>query len=139
MQAAVLRARLPFSPRGPSGGVHSRAKYRHALAGVGSVIVPPELDAGHVYHLFPVRSVAREFLRAHLQQAGVESLVHYPIPIPEQPALLAVDPAECPIARRVCNEVFSLPLYPSLADSAIAVVTDAIRTGTAQLEDSAPP
>jgi len=139
VQAAILRARLAFLPAWTERRRALARLYRHTLATSETFSVPPGFDAGHVYHLFPVRSVAREFLRAHLQQAGVETLVHYPIPIPEQPALLAVDPAECPIARRVCNEVFSLPLYPSLADSAIAVVTDAIRTGTAQLEDSAPP
>ena len=74
----------------------------------------PRRDAGHVYHLFPVRSAARDAMQAHLKARGVETLIHYPVPIPRQPALAVGTPR--PTARsptRVCAEVFSLPLYPA--------------------------
>ena len=75
-------------------------------------------------------------MQAHLRSAGIETLVHYPIPIPHQPALATEQPAECPVATRVCSEVFSLPLYPSLVDSAVAEVAVAVASGprTANLE-----
>jgi dTDP-4-amino-4,6-dideoxygalactose transaminase len=118
MQAAVLRARLPLL----TGWTETRralaAEYRRRLSGLSAVIVPPELDAGHVYHLFPVRSAAREAVRAHLTGGGIETLIHYPIPIPRQPAVAAEQPRDCPVANRVCDEVFSLPLYPQLPHDA---------------------
>ena len=68
-------------------------------------------------------------MQAHLRAAGIETLIHYPIPIPHQPALATEHPAECPIATRVCSEVLSLPLYPALADAAIAEVAAALASG----------
>ncbi len=53
-------------------------------------------------------------MQTHLRTAGVETLIHYPIPIPQQQAVASEDPAACPVAARVCCEVFSLPLYPTL-------------------------
>ena len=88
MQAAILRARLPLLPA--LDGAAPRARGRtiaRALAGVDTVVVPPEADAGHVYHLFPVRSGARDAMQAHLTARGIETLIHYPVPIPRQPAL----------------------------------------------------
>ena len=42
---------------------------------------------------------------------GIETLIHFPIPIPRQHGLATEQPAQCPVADRVCAEVFSLPLY----------------------------
>jgi UDP-2-acetamido-2-deoxy-ribo-hexuluronate aminotransferase len=76
--------------------------------------------------LFPVLSADREAVQAHLASAGIGTLVHYPVPIPRQPALADQQPADCPIADRVCGQVFSLPLYPRLAREAIARVAAAL-------------
>ena len=119
MQAAVLRARLPLLPHWTAARRSLAAEYRRALDGVSSVSVPPERDRGHVYHLFPVRSTSRDAVRAHLREAGIETLIHYPIPIPRQPAVAAERPDDCPIAERVCGEIFSLPLYPQLPPDAV--------------------
>jgi dTDP-4-amino-4,6-dideoxygalactose transaminase len=79
-----------------------------------------------VYHLLVVRSAAREDLRAHLSSHGIETLIHYPVPIPRQPALAAEKPADCPIAAAACDEVLSLPLHCALSDSDVAAVSEAI-------------
>jgi dTDP-3-amino-3,4,6-trideoxy-alpha-D-glucose transaminase len=126
MQAAILRARLPFLRAWTD---HRRAlarRYRSALDGA-PVTVPAELDAGHVYHLFPIRTTERTALQDHLRTAGIETLVHYPVPIPRQPALQGTSPAQCPIADRICDELLSLPLYPALGESDVAAVGDAVR------------
>ena len=70
MQAAILRARLPLLAGWTDRRRALGRRYREALARLDTVVVPPELDAGHVYHLFPVRSGAREAMQAHLQSAG---------------------------------------------------------------------
>ena len=119
LQAAVLRARLPFLPAWTSQRRLLAARYRAALRDLDAVTVPPECDTGHVYHLFPVLSARREALQAHLLAHGFETLIHYPVPIPHQPALADARPAECPIANLVCSEVFSLPLYPTLSEASI--------------------
>ena len=103
------------------------ALYRRELKN-DLVRVPPECDAGHVYHLFPVLSASASALQAHLAAAGVETLIHYPVPIPRQPALSAAEPGICPVADRVCDEIVSLPLYPSLPDEAVLRVAGAVNT-----------
>jgi dTDP-4-amino-4,6-dideoxygalactose transaminase len=91
------------------------------------VKVPPECDSGHVYHLFPVMSGERAALQEHLRAHGVETLIHYPVPITRQPALSDQRPAECPVADRVCSEVFSLPLYPAMPAGAVEEVAAALQ------------
>jgi dTDP-4-amino-4,6-dideoxygalactose transaminase len=131
LQAAILRARLPLLAGWTARRRALAAAYRRALADVDTIGVPKEADPGHVYHLFPVRSSVREAMRAYLSSEGIETLIHYPIPIPKQPAMASGRPADCPIANRVCDEIFSLPLYPSLPDAAIRQVAEALASGPA--------
>ncbi len=132
IQAAILRARLTLLPDWTARRRSLAAAYRAALEG-GPVILPVEADPGHVYHLFVVRCPRargidrRGALQAHLRSKGIETLVHYPVPIPEQPALAASRPASCPRATSACAEVLSLPLHPDLGDRDIADVAAAVR------------
>jgi dTDP-4-amino-4,6-dideoxygalactose transaminase len=64
-------------------------------------------------------------MQRHLLAQGVETLVHYPIPLPRQPAFAAEDPAQCPVADRVCDQVLPLPLYPGLGRAAVEHVATA--------------
>lgn len=126
MQAAVLRARLPFLRQWTDRRRALGSRYRRELMG-SSVRVPRACDEGHVHHLFPVLSDQREALQRHLSAEGVETLIHYPVPIPRQPALAAASPADCPVADHVCAHVLSLPLYPSLADRDASYVASVVR------------
>jgi dTDP-4-amino-4,6-dideoxygalactose transaminase len=128
MQAAILRARLTFLPGWTDRRRTLAARYRAQLAGA-PLVVPPECDPGHVYHLFVVRSGGgtRGDLQQHLAGRGIETLIHYPVPIPRQPALAAERPAECPIATRVCDEILSLPLHPVLRESDIDDIVAAVQ------------
>jgi len=120
MQAAVLRARLPRLGAWTARRRELAAAYRKGLDPVVRVV--PECDAGHVQHLFVVRSGTRESLMAHLAAAGVETLVHYPIPLPAQPAFAAWVAAACPAAVQAAAEVLSLPLHPRLLEADVARV-----------------
>ncbi|MDQ3347728.1 MAG: DegT/DnrJ/EryC1/StrS family aminotransferase [Acidobacteriota bacterium] len=126
LQAAVLRTRLTYLPGWTERRRELGREYRRRLGAVTSISVPPELESGHVYHLFPVRSPLRNAVQASLRAAGIETLIHYPVPINRQPALAPTRPADCPNADRVCAEVFSLPLYPALPGDAVARVTAAL-------------
>jgi dTDP-4-amino-4,6-dideoxygalactose transaminase len=127
MQAAILRARLPFLPKWTRERRHLASEYRRELRDAGAVRVPAERDAGHVYHLFVIRSPERDPLRHHLAARGIETLVHYPVPIPRQAAFASVPESHCPHADRLCAEVLSLPLYPSLDPAIVAEAGAAIR------------
>ena len=124
MQAAILRARLTFLPRWTDRRRAIAATYRAALS-ASSLHVPRECDAGHVYHLFPVLTEHRDAFQTWMREQGVETLIHYPVPIPRQPALKSTSPAMCAIADRVCSQVVSLPMYPGLSDEAVSAVASA--------------
>jgi dTDP-3-amino-3,4,6-trideoxy-alpha-D-glucose transaminase len=126
MQAAILRARLTWLPRWTAERRALAAQYRDRLAGA-PVNVPPERDAGHVYHLFPVLSRHRAALQSDLHARGIETLIHYPVPIPRQPALASEQPDPCPIADRVCDEVLSVPLHPGMTRQAVEEVAAALQ------------
>lgn len=127
IQAAILRSRLGRLADVTSARRRLAAGYRAGLHD-GPVQVPREFDAGHVYHLFAVLTPERDRFQAHLRQAGVETLIHYPVPIPRQPAAAAWTPASCPVADRVSAEVVSLPLYITLTAPAQAEVIAAVRS-----------
>ena len=131
LQAAVLRARLPLL-----GGWTRRrralaAHYRRALP--ESVRPVMERDPGHVYHLFPVRASARQALQTAMTAAGVETLIHYPVPLHEQAAFAAYPAPPCPVAERAARELLSLPLHPGLTDADIKHVAAAAGGTNARL------
>ncbi len=134
MQAAILRARLARLPAWTARRRALGARYRAGLAPVvaaaaaagRTLSVPPVFDAGHVYHLFPVLSSERDALRTRLEAEGVETLIHFPVPIPRQPALATEEPADCPVADRACHQLLSLPLYPDMTDATVDTVLDAL-------------
>lgn len=130
LQAAVLRARLPYLRTWTARRRLLASRYREGFS--DSVVrVPLEKDSGHVYHLFPIRVEGRDRLQAHLRLCQIDTLVHYPVPVPAQPVFATASPGVCPVADRVCKELLSVPLYPGLDDSAVSRVIEAVTSGRA--------
>jgi len=117
LQAAVLRARLPMLARWTTRRRALAATYRHLLG--GSVRPLPPRDDGHVYHLFVVRSGERDALQAHLAASRIETLIHYPIPLTDQPAFKRWKRNDCAVAAQATREILSLPLHHRLTDTAV--------------------
>jgi dTDP-4-amino-4,6-dideoxygalactose transaminase len=137
LQAAVLRARLPFLKGWTERRRRLASRYRDRLQPAAAVTVPREFDPGHVYHLFVVRATTgpagsrRSALQAHLHASGIDTLVHYPVPLPLQNAFAGSDPADCPRATAACSEVLSLPLYPGLGEPDVDEIAAAVCSFTA--------
>ena len=128
IQAAVLRARLPFLREWTNARRKLARHYRMALADM-PIRVPVEHDPGHVYHLFTVRTPERDRFMDHLAARGVGSMIHYPITLPAQPAFAIGRDPNAPVppnAARPSAEVVSLPLHPALTDAAIDAVLGAV-------------
>jgi dTDP-4-amino-4,6-dideoxygalactose transaminase len=130
LQAAVLRERLVRLPSHTARRRALAARYRHRLQGLpeSHIRVPPECDPGHVYHLFPIRVIAqRADLMSWLENRGIGTLIHYPVPIPQQGFVSAAPGTPCSKASQVCEQVCSLPLYPQMADEQVDLVADEVR------------
>lgn len=129
LQAAVLRAKLPFLDEWTGRRRAIAARYGEELA--GSELVLPHVPnwAEPAWHLYVVRSRARDALQARLAEAGVGSLIHYPIPPHLQAAYADAGLAAgaLPLAERLAGEVLSLPIGPQLKPDGVASVIAAAR------------
>jgi UDP-N-acetyl-3-dehydro-alpha-D-glucosamine 3-aminotranferase len=130
LQAAILGTRLSWLRGWTERRRQLAARYREALAS-SAVLLPRECDPGHVYHLFVVQTDARDALQGQMNSMGVETLIHYPTPIPKQPAFSTCGPVDCPVAASVSRRVLSLPLHPGLVERDLAQVTSAVLEGLA--------
>jgi dTDP-4-amino-4,6-dideoxygalactose transaminase len=128
IQGAILRVKL----RHLDGWTETRraraADYHMALA--GAAVTPAEMpDCRHVYHVYAVRVANRDAVRAHLQAEGIQTGVHYPIPVHLQPAYrtLGYRVGDFPVAESAAGEVLSLPIYPELTREQVAAVATSVR------------
>jgi dTDP-3-amino-3,4,6-trideoxy-alpha-D-glucose transaminase len=129
MQAALLRAKLPFLERWTRRRRELAALYTRGLEGSGVRLPREQPYAEAAYHLFVVRHPSRDALAAGLRQRGIETLVHYPIPLHLQPAFawLGGRAGDFPVAERAAAEILSLPLYPEMTDEQAQAVVAAVR------------
>jgi dTDP-4-amino-4,6-dideoxygalactose transaminase len=128
IQAAVLRVKLRHLDAWNERRRVIAARYLDGLVGT-SLILPCVPDwAEPVWHLFVVRSPRRDELQRALKEAGIGTIVHYPIPPHRQEAYQDLGYAEgsFPLAEAIHREVLSLPLGPQLDDEAVSSVIDAI-------------
>lgn len=79
----------------------------------------------HVFHLYVIRTALRDALRAHLDAAGVQTQIHYPIPIHKQRAYAAWNERQLPVAEALAAEVLSLPISPVMSDHEVDAVIEA--------------
>ncbi|MFO0594763.1 MAG: DegT/DnrJ/EryC1/StrS family aminotransferase [Myxococcaceae bacterium] len=129
LQAAALRVRLRHLERWNARRDAVARLYLRELAGVGDLRLPhtPE-GRTHAWHLFVVRTAQRDALRAHLDAAGITSLIHYPTPPHQQRAYLGqVAPAGLEETERCAREVLSLPIGPHLSLDDAGQVVAAVR------------
>jgi len=126
LQAAILRVKLRHLPAHTARRRAIAAQYIAGLAGLPLVL--PEYDAEAVWHLFVVRSRARDALSEFLRERDVQSLVHYPVLIPEQPAMpTPYVRGSLPVAERCAAEFLSLPIHAELTDEQVQRVCGAVR------------
>lgn len=113
VQAAVLRVKLP---RLDQDNAHRREIAQAYIRGIKNpmIVLPawPEDEEECVWHVFPIRCPEREALQAYLREAGVQTLIHYPIAPHKQQALSGLEHGPLPITQRIHNEELSLPISP---------------------------
>ncbi len=130
MQAAVLAVKLAKLDEWNARRAAIAAYYDDALAGLDGLTLPHVPNwADPAWHLYVVRSSDRDRLAARLGEAGVQTLIHYPIPPHRQQAYADMGVAEgsLPIAETLATEVLSLPIGPHLGMEQARQVADAVR------------
>jgi dTDP-4-amino-4,6-dideoxygalactose transaminase len=119
LQAAVLRVKLPGLDDGNRHRARIAAAYLEGLrtTGLGLPSVAPDVQP--VWHLFVVRHRQRDEFARRLAQAGIATVIHYPVPPHLQPAYapLGIVPGSLPVAERLAAQVLSLPMSPAQSDA----------------------
>lgn len=128
MQAAVLRVKLAHLDAWNGRRAAAAARYAAALKGSGLLMPYVPAWAEPVWHLFVVRHEQRDALQRHLNDSGVATQIHYPVPPHRQQAYGGADleGAALPIATQLAKQVLSLPMGPHLSAEQQLKVVDAI-------------
>lgn len=124
LQAAFLRLKLPHVAAWTERRREVAAIYDAGLEGVGLLENVP--GAGHVRHLYPVLVERRAQVAAALAAMGVQTLIHYPIPVHRQGAFPSRGGESFPGAEYLAERVLSLPMYPELEDEEVGRVVDCV-------------
>jgi dTDP-4-amino-4,6-dideoxygalactose transaminase len=130
VQAAVLGVKLPHLPKWNAARAAHAATYRSALAGVGDLVLPEEVSfSTHIYHQFAVQTQHRDALQQHLTKDGIQTVIHYPIPIHLQGAYssLGHKRGDFPNAERLSAQTLSLPMFAELTSEQIATVASSVK------------
>jgi len=128
LQAAAGRVMLKHLTPGNARRREIAKLYSERLANI--VKVPPVRDwAEHVFHMYVIRHPRRDALAKFLQENGIGTGIHYPIPVHMQPAY--ADPAyregDFPHSERAANEVLSLPMYAELSFTQVEMIGAAVK------------
>lgn len=129
VQAAVLRVKLRYLDQWNRRRQSIAWMYSRALQRL-HVTLPVADEGGieSVYHLFVIRTSARQAIQRSFAAKGIATGIHYPVPLHLQPALqhLGYRAGTFPVSERAANEVLSLPIYAEMTDDHVRQVISAL-------------
>lgn len=127
LQAAFLRVKLAHLAQMTALRRQAAARYSAALAGIPGLDLPQTQPGDDpVWHLYVVRTSARDALRQHLADRGIGTGLHYPVPVYRNPPFAAFAPNHETETDRISAQVLSLPFWPTIRADQIDRVCDEI-------------
>lgn len=126
IQAAFLRLKLPHLDSWNDARRAVAAGYRDKLGDVE--LLEENTDSPCVYHLFPIRVADRDAVADSLDKLGIATGVHYPLALPDQPALPMLARSETPTARDWSARELSLPIFPEMSEQELDAVVRSLAT-----------
>lgn len=130
LQAAVVGTKLKYLNQWNEQRRLAAQKYNEQLGGVSEVKLPKEAaNRKHVYHLFVVQVPDRDGLQNYLQEQGVSSGLHYPIPLHLADAFkhLGYKEGDFPVTENAAKHIISLPMFPGITDDEISYTCDKVK------------
>ncbi len=127
IQAAVLRVKLP---RLDEDNAKRRNIARAYIEGIKNPMIKlpsmPANEEEHVWHTFAIRCAERYALQNYLKEAGVQALIHYPIPPHKQKAMARYSQGPFPLSQRIHDEELSLPISPLLTEREVNYIVELV-------------
>jgi dTDP-4-amino-4,6-dideoxygalactose transaminase len=132
IQAAILRVKLKYLDQWNEERRKRVLIYKRMLEHTGVNCPVEKEQAKHVYHLFVIRTKKRNALQAFLKVKGIETLIHYPIPIHCQEAFkeLRYQRSALPLTKQYSQKILSLPFFPEMTESEMREVATQIKIFT---------
>ena len=132
LQAAILRVKLPHVPkwivaRVEKSRIYEREFRRRGL--LGTIGIPmTKVGRDHTFHQYVIRVPRRDELQQFLKDAGVDTMIYYPVALHAQPCFgsLGYREEDCPAAARAARETLALPIYPELSAEAQGYIVEKI-------------
>jgi dTDP-4-amino-4,6-dideoxygalactose transaminase len=130
LQAAILRVKLKYLDQWNEERRKKAVLYSEKLASAGVVCPLERKAARHVYHLYVIRTRKRDSLQAFLKERGIDTLIHYPIPIHRQRAYkeLGYRKGDLPLTEQYSRKILSLPFFPGMKESEIEEVVYGVQS-----------
>lgn len=129
MQAAILSVKLPHIHKWTAARQQVAAWYNELLSSKEGIKTPAvRKGATHVFHLYMVQVENREEVMKALADKGIQTAVHYPVPLPLMKAYdyLSDDERKCPVAAYNKDRIMSLPIYPEITREQVAYVAETL-------------
>jgi len=130
IQAALLRIKLKYLEQWNEERRRKAKLYTQMLSPLGLVCPTEKKGARHVFHLYTIKTKKRDSLQAFLKKKGIETLIHYPIPIPFQKAYreLGYRREDLPSTNQWSRKILSLPFFPEIRGYEMEGVAEGIRS-----------
>jgi dTDP-4-amino-4,6-dideoxygalactose transaminase len=130
LQAAILSAKLPNIQKWNDTRLENAKHYTELLKNVVEVVCPKvRPNTKHTFHVYVLRVQKRTELQAFLKENGIETQIHYPLPLPFVKAYsyLQHKPSDFPVASAYQSKILSLPMYPELKKEEIEYIASKIK------------
>lgn len=130
IQAAVLLEKLKVLDEWNSLRIKNAETYRKNLAGVEQIELPTERNTGeHIYHLFVIKTDDRDNLARYLGEKGIDTGLHYPVPIHLQKCFfgLGYREGDFPVSEKLAGKILTLPMFPTLRTNEIEHIAGNIK------------
>ncbi len=133
LQAAVLRVKLPYLDTWNAARQTHAQSYTEELRGLVDAVPVPCSRGTHVYYVYVVRVSHREHFRRMLEQNGIATGIHYPIPVHLQSACVqyGYKRGMLPVTEAVAESIVSLPMYAELSREQIQMVVEVVKRSLA--------
>ena len=130
IQAAILLIKMNYLEEWTNMRRANARFYQENLSQITEIKLPQEnKDSRSVYHTFVIQAENRGDLQAHLSECGIETAIHYPVPIHLHTAAgnLGYKKGDFPTAERQSQRILSLPVYPELEEEDLEIVVNSIK------------
>ena len=129
-QGAILGVKLKYLDKWNAGRRQIAEAYNSVLSGIAEIARPNKAHwAEPVFHLYVIQHPERGLLQQYLMKAGIETGLHYPIPLHRQKAYAYLNLAEnsLPVTEKAAATCLSLPIYPEMSEEMVQTVCESIK------------